>query len=156
MLHLLVGPVYGHITENESKNQPSTRGNRTRDLSVTRGVLYRCATTAPSPCQKLLLALLKSSRAFIKFVSKYFLVILLFTVGPKTSLDFSSPGLMSPTLLAWASSNYKFKVRNHLCYGKSTLLVPCWQFLHSLPPTRVTLRKFEQMNVVGKKDEKPF
>ena len=98
MLHLLVGPVCGHITENGSKNKPCTRGNRTRDLSVTRGVLYRCATTAPSPCQKLLLALLKSSRAFIKFVSKYFLVILLFTVGPKTSPDFSSPGLMSPGL----------------------------------------------------------
>ena len=47
---------------------------------------------------KPILALLKSSRAFIKFVSKYFLVILLFTVGPKTSPDFSSPGLMSPGL----------------------------------------------------------
>ena len=69
---------------------------------------------------------------------------------------FRAPGLMSPTLWAWASSNYKVKVRNHLCYGKSTLLVRRWQFLCSFPPTRVTLRKFEQMNVVGKKDEKPF
>ena len=171
MLHLLVGPVCGHITENGSKNKPCTRGNRTRDLSVTRGVLYRCATTAPSPSQKLLIALLKKTRGLLlSLCPSIFLSYCGLLWDHKRARIFRalglwarvfepglpSPGLMSPGLWAWPSSNYKFKVRNHLCYGKSTLLVPCWQFLHSLPPTRVTLRKFEQMNDVGKKDEKPF
>ena len=47
MLHLLEGPVLGHISEDgRRKKAQQTGGNSTHDLPVTRYALYRCATNA--------------------------------------------------------------------------------------------------------------
>ena len=46
MPHLIEGPVQGHITEDRKKKNLSTGGSRTHALSVMRGALYLCATTA--------------------------------------------------------------------------------------------------------------
>ena len=46
MPHIIEGPVQGHITEDRKKKNLSTGGSRTHALSVMRGALYLCATTA--------------------------------------------------------------------------------------------------------------
>ena len=59
MLHLVEGSVYGHITEEEKSLHPA--GTQTHNLSVTRRVLYRCATTAaPKSWPEIIIKVFKS------------------------------------------------------------------------------------------------